>query len=82
MNSFIRLLTNAVFVLFGLGPDVVTVSLGTAGNAGSTAAELITYMSARLLEVESSTPFWISLATSIPCRLTPQRRFVSSVKRN
>ena len=51
MNSFLKFLTNVVFVLFGLGPDVVTVSLGTAGNAGSTAAELITYMSARLLEV-------------------------------
>lgn len=31
--------------------DVITVTAGTAGNAGSTAAELITYMSARLLEV-------------------------------
>jgi hypothetical protein len=51
MRNIIKHLTNLVFVLFGLGPDVVTVSLGTAGNAGSTAAELITYMSARLLEV-------------------------------
>lgn len=31
--------------------DVITVTSGTAGNAGNTAAELITYMSARLLEV-------------------------------
>lgn len=31
--------------------DVITVTSGTAGQAGSTAAELITYMSARLLEV-------------------------------
>ena len=31
--------------------DVITVTSGTAGNAGSTAAELITYMSAKLLEV-------------------------------
>src|SRR5437762_14158296 len=31
--------------------DVITVTTGTAGNAGSTAAELITFMSARLLEV-------------------------------
>src|SRR5438045_976649 len=31
--------------------DVITVTAGTAGNAGSTAAELITFMSARLLEV-------------------------------
>lgn len=31
--------------------DVITVTSGTAGNAGSTAAELITFMSARLLEV-------------------------------
>ena len=49
--NLIKFLTNFVFVLFGFGPDVVTVTLGTAGNAGSTAAELITYMSARLLEV-------------------------------
>ncbi|MDE2233913.1 MAG: hypothetical protein KGJ90_07480 [Patescibacteria group bacterium] len=31
--------------------DIITVTSGTAGNAGSTAAELITYMSAKLLEV-------------------------------
>lgn len=31
--------------------DVITVTAGSAGQAGSTAAELITYMSARLLEV-------------------------------
>jgi len=43
MERFIKFLTNCVFVLFGFGPDVVTVSLGTAGNAGSTAAELITF---------------------------------------
>jgi N4-gp56 family major capsid protein len=37
--------------LLGFGADVVTVTSGTAGNAGSTAAELINYMSAKLLEV-------------------------------
>lgn len=35
----------------GLAADVITVTSGTAGNAGSTAAELITYMSAKLLDV-------------------------------
>ena len=49
--NLVTSLTNLVFVLFGLGLDVITVTSGTAGNAGSTAAELITYMSARLLEV-------------------------------
>ncbi len=39
---------NFVFAFLGLGADVTA---GTAGNAGSTAAELITYMSAKLLEV-------------------------------
>src|SRR5258708_36030195 len=47
----IKFLLNLFFVAFGFGPDVVTVTSGSAGNAGSTAAELITYMSARLLEV-------------------------------
>lgn len=42
---------NLISVVLGLGTDVVTTTLGTAGNAGSTAAELITYMSARMLEV-------------------------------
>lgn len=32
-------------------PDVITTTLGTAGAPGSTAAELINYMSARMLEV-------------------------------
>lgn len=31
--------------------DVITVTAGSAGQAGSTAAELVSYMSARLLEV-------------------------------
>lgn len=40
-----------LFVLLGFGADVITVTSGSAGNAGSTAAELITYMSAKALEV-------------------------------
>jgi hypothetical protein len=47
MNRLFRFLTNFVFVLFGLGPDVVTVTSGSAGNAGSTAAELITLVKLR-----------------------------------
>lgn len=42
---------NFFVALLGLGADIITVTSGTAGNAGSTAAELITYMSAKLLEV-------------------------------
>lgn len=44
-------LSKLIFTILGLGADVITVTSGTAGNAGSTAAELITYMSAKLLEV-------------------------------
>lgn len=51
MTNFISRLIDALFVLFGFGPDVVTVTSGTAGNAGSIAAELITYMSATMLNV-------------------------------
>lgn len=40
-----------LFTVLGYGADVITVTAGSAGQAGSTAAELITYMSARLLEV-------------------------------
>jgi len=39
------------FGLLGLGADVVTVTSGTAGNAGNVAADLQTYFSAKLLEV-------------------------------
>ena len=42
---------NSILALLGFGADVITVTSGTVGNAGNTAAELITYMSARLLEV-------------------------------
>lgn len=40
-----------LFALLGFGSDVITVSTGTAGNAGSTAAELTTYISAKALLV-------------------------------
>ena len=40
-----------LFALLGFGNDVVTVTTGTAGNAGSTAAELINFMSAQMLDV-------------------------------
>jgi N4-gp56 family major capsid protein len=40
-----------IYLLLGFGADVVTVTSGTAGNAGSVAADLITYLSAKLLEV-------------------------------
>jgi len=42
---------NFVLAVLGFGADVMTVTSGTAGNAGSTAAELITYMSSKLLDV-------------------------------
>src|SRR5689334_9842130 len=42
---------SGVLALLGFGLDVVTVTAGTAGNAGSTAAELSTYISAKALEV-------------------------------
>ena len=35
----------------GLGADVITTTAGTVGSAGNVAASLITYLSARLLEV-------------------------------
>lgn len=40
-----------VLALFGFGIDVVTVTSGTAGNAGNVAADLVNYLSAQLLEV-------------------------------
>ena len=43
--------TKYIFALFGLGVDTITVTSGTVGNAGNVAADLITYMSAKLLEV-------------------------------
>jgi hypothetical protein len=42
---------NLFLKLLGLGADVITVTSGIVGQAGNTAAELITYMHARLLEV-------------------------------
>lgn len=50
MNYFNPLI-GWLFALLGLGTDVITVTGGTAGNAGSVAAELQTYFSLRLLEV-------------------------------
>lgn len=47
-----RRFLNAALALFGFGTgDVITVTTGTVGNAGNVAADLITYMSAQLLEV-------------------------------
>lgn len=51
MRNLFASLGSFLLALLGFGADVVTVTSGSAGNAGSTAAELITYMSARLLEV-------------------------------
>lgn len=51
MNNFAGKFVDFLLVVFGLGADVVTVTSGSVGASGSTAAELITYMSARLLEV-------------------------------
>lgn len=48
MKRFFSIL---LFALLGFGSDVITVSTGTAGNAGATAAELTTYISAKALLV-------------------------------
>lgn len=37
--------------LMGFGTDVVTITTGTAGQAGNVAGDLQTYFSAKLLEV-------------------------------
>ena len=50
-KQFLSFLTDALFVVFGFGPDVVTVTSGTAGNAGSTAAELITLINIRVSKI-------------------------------
>ena len=42
---------NLLLGLLGFGADVITVTSGTAGNAGSTAAELVTFINASMLEV-------------------------------
>ncbi len=47
----LKSILNFAFGLLGMGADVVTVSTGTAGNAGNVAADLQTYFSAKLLEV-------------------------------
>lgn len=39
------------FSIFCIGADVVTVTSGTAGAAGSVQAEMITYLAAKLLDV-------------------------------
>lgn len=44
-------IASLLIALFGLGGDTITISTGTAGNAGNVVASLITYLSARLLEV-------------------------------
>ena len=49
--NYLNRFSNWLIVALGLGPDVITVTSGTAGNAGSTAAELQTYFSLKLLEV-------------------------------
>lgn len=46
---------NIIFALFGIGGDVVSVTSGTAGNAGSVVASLITYLAASMLEVAELT---------------------------
>lgn len=40
-----------LFSVLGFGADVITVSTGTAGNAGTSVAELTTYISAKALMV-------------------------------
>ena len=51
LNKFAGHVLDALLVVFGFGADVVTVTSGSVGAAGSVAADLITFMSARLLEV-------------------------------
>ena len=47
----LRSLRNFFKAILGLGADVISVTTGTAGNAGNISADLITYLAARLLEV-------------------------------
>lgn len=42
-------------LLLGLGADVITVTSGTVGSAGNVAADLVNYLTAKLLEVAELT---------------------------
>lgn len=42
---------NLIYILSGFGPDIVTVTTGTANNLGNVVADLQTYFAAKLLEV-------------------------------
>lgn len=47
MNRFLSFILSVL----GIGTDVLTVTSGTAGNAGNVSADLITFLAAQLLEV-------------------------------
>lgn len=46
-----NLIPSWLIAALGFGADIITASIGTAGNVGSTAAELSTYISAKTLDV-------------------------------
>ena len=51
MNRFLSFVSDILLAVLGFGSDVVTVTSGTAGNAGSTAAELITLKNTRVIKI-------------------------------
>lgn len=44
-------LFSVLFAILGMGVDVITVTTGTVGSEGNTAAELINFLSAQMLDV-------------------------------
>ena len=68
--------------IFGIGADVITTTLGSAGGPGSTAAELIEYMSAKLLEVAELNTVLDQFGEKVPLpsNSSKQIRFVREEK--
>lgn len=49
--KYLSYIFTGLLIALGFGADVISVTTGTAGNAGALSAELVNFLSAQMLDV-------------------------------
>lgn len=64
--KYLSYIFTGLLIALGFGADVISVTTGTAGNAGALSAELVNFLSAQMLDVATYNTILDQFAQKVP----------------